>query len=123
MFFVQLICIDFEISFVKDKWKYLVQKISHSLNQESMCSISVKTLGTNLPFLFLSFFFSLGFEFYLPRIEFHLIRFFCLYSIDSGWCRLRVRASRGTAIRLRHAEILQNNGMINTANLRSGTCH
>jgi alpha-L-rhamnosidase len=37
----------------------------------------------------------------------------------SGWCRLRVKASRGTTITLRHAEILQNNGMIYTANLRS----
>jgi alpha-L-rhamnosidase len=36
----------------------------------------------------------------------------------AGWCRLRVRGPAGTVVRLRHAEILQRNGEINTTNLR-----
>ena len=36
----------------------------------------------------------------------------------SGWCRLRVRGPRGTTVRLRHAELVYDNGMINVENLR-----
>lgn len=36
-----------------------------------------------------------------------------------GWCRLRVRGPAGTTIRLHHAETLQPDGMLYTANLRS----
>ncbi len=37
----------------------------------------------------------------------------------SGWARLRVSGPRGSAIRLRFAELLYDNGMINRENLRS----
>lgn len=37
----------------------------------------------------------------------------------SGWARLRVSGPRGTAVRMRFAEILYENGMINQENLRS----
>ncbi|MDD8027031.1 MAG: family 78 glycoside hydrolase catalytic domain [Acidobacteriota bacterium] len=36
----------------------------------------------------------------------------------SGWARLRVAGTRGTAVRLRFAEILYDDGMINQENLR-----
>ena len=36
----------------------------------------------------------------------------------SGWARLRVAGPRGTAVRLRFAELLYDNGMINQENLR-----
>lgn len=36
----------------------------------------------------------------------------------SGWVRLRVSGPRGTEVRLRHAELLYDDGMINTENLR-----
>jgi alpha-L-rhamnosidase len=36
----------------------------------------------------------------------------------SGWVQLRVRGPRGTAVRLRHAELLYEDGMLNTENLR-----
>jgi alpha-L-rhamnosidase len=36
----------------------------------------------------------------------------------SGWCRLRVRGPRGAAVRLRHAELVYDDGMINVENLR-----
>lgn len=36
----------------------------------------------------------------------------------SGWCRLRVRGPRGTAVQLRHAELIYDDGMINVENLR-----
>jgi alpha-L-rhamnosidase len=37
----------------------------------------------------------------------------------AGWCRLRVSGPRGTAVKLRHAESLQPDGTIYTANLRT----
>lgn len=37
----------------------------------------------------------------------------------SGWARLRVRGDRGTTVRMRFAELLYDNGMINQENLRS----
>ncbi len=37
----------------------------------------------------------------------------------SGWVRLKVSGPRGTEIRLRHAELLYEDGMINQENLRS----
>ncbi|MBC7362037.1 MAG: family 78 glycoside hydrolase catalytic domain [Candidatus Aminicenantes bacterium] len=37
----------------------------------------------------------------------------------SGWAQLRVRGPRGTDVRLRFAELLYDNGMINQENLRS----
>jgi alpha-L-rhamnosidase len=37
----------------------------------------------------------------------------------SGWVELRVRGPRGTAVRLRHAELLYEDGTINTENLRA----
>lgn len=37
----------------------------------------------------------------------------------SGWVRLRVRGPRGTTVRLRHSELLYDNGMLNVENLRS----
>lgn len=37
----------------------------------------------------------------------------------SGWARLRVQGSRGTRVRLRFAELIYDNGMINTENLRT----
>ncbi len=37
----------------------------------------------------------------------------------AGWCRLHVTGPAGTRVRLRHAEILHPDGMINTANLRA----
>ena len=37
----------------------------------------------------------------------------------SGWVRLRVRGPRGTLVRIRHAELLNPDGTLNTANLRS----
>jgi alpha-L-rhamnosidase len=37
----------------------------------------------------------------------------------SGWTRLRVRGPAGTQVRLRHAELLQSDGMLNTENLRA----
>lgn len=36
----------------------------------------------------------------------------------AGWCRLRVRGPRGTVVRLRHAELIYDDGMINVENLR-----
>ncbi len=36
----------------------------------------------------------------------------------AGWCRLRVRGPRGAAVRLRHAELIYDDGMINVENLR-----
>ena len=36
-----------------------------------------------------------------------------------GWVRLRARGPRGTAVRLRHAEVLDRQGNVYTANLRS----
>ncbi len=35
-----------------------------------------------------------------------------------GWCRLRVAGPAGTVVRLRHAETLQTNGMLDVRNLR-----
>ncbi|MHC4251894.1 MAG: family 78 glycoside hydrolase catalytic domain, partial [Planctomycetota bacterium] len=35
-----------------------------------------------------------------------------------GWCRLKVRGREGTTVRLRHAEMLNDDGTIYTANLR-----
>ncbi|MCX5684349.1 MAG: glycoside hydrolase family 78 protein [Planctomycetota bacterium] len=40
----------------------------------------------------------------------------------TGWARLRVNAAAGTAITLRFAEVLEPNGSIHTANLRSAKC-
>jgi alpha-L-rhamnosidase len=37
----------------------------------------------------------------------------------SGWARLRVRGPRGTHVRLRYAELIYPNGMINRANLQA----
>ena len=37
----------------------------------------------------------------------------------AGWCRLRVSGPRGAAVKLRHAESLQPDGTIYTANLRT----
>jgi alpha-L-rhamnosidase len=37
----------------------------------------------------------------------------------AGWCRLKVSGPRGTVVKLRHAETLLPDGMIDTANLRS----
>ena len=37
----------------------------------------------------------------------------------SGWMRLKVRGPAGTAVKLRHAELLYDDGMINVENLRS----
>ncbi len=37
----------------------------------------------------------------------------------AGWVRLRIRGAAGTRIELRHAEILNHNGSLYTANLRS----
>jgi alpha-L-rhamnosidase len=37
----------------------------------------------------------------------------------SGWCRLNVRAPAGTTVRLRHAEMLQTDGMVYVTNLRT----
>lgn len=37
----------------------------------------------------------------------------------AGWCRLRVTGPAGTTVRLRHAEILQADGNIDTSNLRA----
>lgn len=37
----------------------------------------------------------------------------------SGWCRLKVRAPAGTLVRLRHAEVLQPDGMVYVTNLRT----
>lgn len=37
----------------------------------------------------------------------------------SGWVRLRLSGPRGTEVRLRHAELIYANGMINQENLRS----
>jgi len=37
----------------------------------------------------------------------------------SGWAQLRVRGERGTEVRMRFAELLYDNGMINQENLRS----
>ena len=39
-----------------------------------------------------------------------------------GWCRLRVAGPRGTRVQLRHAEILNDQGRLDTANLRSARC-
>ena len=38
---------------------------------------------------------------------------------SSGWARLRIRGERGTTVRMRFAELLYDNGMINQENLRS----
>ena len=40
-----------------------------------------------------------------------------------GWCRLQVKGSPGTVIRLRHAETLQADDMLYVANLRSAARH
>jgi alpha-L-rhamnosidase len=37
----------------------------------------------------------------------------------SGWVQLRVRGAQGTAVKLRHAELLYDDGTINTENLRT----
>ena len=37
----------------------------------------------------------------------------------SGWTRLKVRGAAGTAVKIRHAELLYDNGTINVENLRS----
>lgn len=37
----------------------------------------------------------------------------------TGWCQLKVRADAGTRLQLRHAEVLEPDGNIHTANLRS----
>ncbi|MFZ5829952.1 MAG: family 78 glycoside hydrolase catalytic domain, partial [Planctomycetota bacterium] len=37
----------------------------------------------------------------------------------AGWCRLKLRAPAGTAVRLRHAEVLQPDGMVYVSNLRT----
>ncbi len=39
-----------------------------------------------------------------------------------GWCRLRVKGPAGTAVRLRHAETLQPDGLLYVANLRGARC-
>ena len=36
-----------------------------------------------------------------------------------GWCRLKVRGPEGSTVKLRHAEMLNDDGTIYTANLRS----
>ncbi len=36
----------------------------------------------------------------------------------AGWCQLRVRGPRGTTVRLRHAELIYDDGMLNVENLR-----
>jgi len=36
----------------------------------------------------------------------------------AGWCQLRVRGPRGTVVRLRHAELIYEDGMINVENIR-----
>lgn len=36
----------------------------------------------------------------------------------AGWCQLRVRGPRGAAVRLRHAELVYDDGMINVENIR-----
>jgi len=36
-----------------------------------------------------------------------------------GWCRVKVRGKRGTTVKFRHAEILNDDGTIYTANLRN----
>ncbi len=38
--------------------------------------------------------------------------------IVAGWCRIKVRAAAGTTVTLRHAEVLQDDGMIYRDNLR-----
>lgn len=38
---------------------------------------------------------------------------------SSGWAKLRVHGPRGTKVRMRFAELVYDNGMINTENLRS----
>jgi len=38
-----------------------------------------------------------------------------------GWCRLKVRGRPGTTVRLRHAEMLNDDGTVYTANLRGAT--
>lgn len=37
----------------------------------------------------------------------------------SGWVRLKVRGPQGTTVRLRHAELLYDDGTLNVENLRS----
>ena len=37
----------------------------------------------------------------------------------AGWCRLKLCAASGTIVRLRHAEVLQPDGMVYVANLRT----
>jgi alpha-L-rhamnosidase len=37
----------------------------------------------------------------------------------AGWCRMKLRAPAGTTVTLRHAEVLNSDGTIYTANLRS----
>jgi alpha-L-rhamnosidase len=37
----------------------------------------------------------------------------------AGWVRLRVKGSRGTKVRIRHAELVYDDGMLNTENLRA----
>ncbi|MBI5281139.1 MAG: family 78 glycoside hydrolase catalytic domain [Candidatus Solibacter usitatus] len=37
----------------------------------------------------------------------------------SGWVKLKVRGPRGTTVRMRHAELLYDTGMVNVENLRS----
>jgi alpha-L-rhamnosidase len=39
-----------------------------------------------------------------------------------GWCRLTVRGPAGTRVQLRHAETLQEDGLLYTDNLRSAQC-
>ena len=39
-----------------------------------------------------------------------------------GWCRLRVQGPAGTAVRLKHAETLQEDGTLYMANLRGAKC-
>ncbi len=36
-----------------------------------------------------------------------------------GWCRLKIKGSKGTKIMLRHAEVLEDNGVLYMANIRS----
>jgi alpha-L-rhamnosidase len=40
----------------------------------------------------------------------------------TGWARLKVRAPAGTLVRLRFAEVLEPDGALHTANLRSAQC-
>jgi alpha-L-rhamnosidase len=51
-----------------------------------------------------------------------------IYVVDfgqnlAGWCRIKLNEKKGTRVRLRHAEMLQEDGNIYRTNLRMGTSH